>query len=67
MYRTDLLRMEKARLDLTDEEIAQLAKLSRPTVSAIFNGKTVKLDSLSAVASVLNIPLSKLFSEAQAA
>jgi transcriptional regulator with XRE-family HTH domain len=39
-YRDDLLRAEKGRLDWTDQDIADRAGLSVPTVRTILRGET---------------------------
>ena len=64
MYRTDLIRIALAKKDWTQEQLADESGLSRPTVSAIVNGKSgVLLESLTAVARALDIPLRELFTE----
>jgi transcriptional regulator with XRE-family HTH domain len=68
MYRTDLIRIAMAKKNWTQETLADEAGLSRPTVSDLVNEKrSPTLDSLSAVAKALDIPLSDLFTEAEAA
>jgi transcriptional regulator with XRE-family HTH domain len=68
MYRTDLIRVAMAKKDWTQEQLADESGLSRPTVSAIVNGKSgVLLESLSAIARALEIPLSELFTEPEEA
>lgn len=61
-YRTDVIRAEMARLQLTNELLAEKTGLSAGTISAVRNGsKRVMLSSLVAIAAALDIELQRLF------
>lgn len=61
MYRDDLIRMAMAKKGITGDQLAIQAGLSRPTISAIVNGKPVTLESLKAVGDVLGFQFHELF------
>jgi transcriptional regulator with XRE-family HTH domain len=64
-YDNELLVQAKTEAEKTDQDIADDADVSRPTVAAILRGDTnVRLESIRAVARVLNVPLRRLFEKA---
>jgi len=60
-YRDDLIRAEKAARRLTDQALAELAGVSRSTVSLACNGKSIGLRALSAIVSALGIEMAEVF------
>jgi transcriptional regulator with XRE-family HTH domain len=62
IYRDDLIRAAMAAQNLSDEQVAELAGLSRHTVRFIRTGrKDVRITSLKAVADALGLDMSDLF------
>jgi hypothetical protein len=60
-YRDDLLRAEKGRLDWIDQDIADRAELSIPTVRAILRGETnVLFINVEKVARVLGLTMQRV-------
>lgn len=59
-YNDDLIRAEMGRQKLTQEGLADKAKLSRNTIASICNGEAedVKLSTLARIARALKIELS---------
>lgn len=54
---TEKIRMEMARLELTQAEIASRTGLSPNTVSAIYNGKDTRISTMETFADVLGFRL----------
>jgi transcriptional regulator with XRE-family HTH domain len=64
MYRPEVIRDEMSRQNMSVQDLAEQANLSRPTVYNLLDGKRKPtLETLQAVSRVLNIPLSSLIVE----
>lgn len=61
MHNPELIRVEMARKNITGEQLAGLAGLSRPTVTKIVHGKEVLPKKLKAAADVLGLTMEDLF------
>lgn len=55
------IRVEMAKQNLTGEQLAEMAGVSRPTISKIVHGKNVLPNKLKAVAAVLGLRIEDLF------
>lgn len=60
-YRDDKIRAAKGAMNLTDQELADRAGVSRSTVSNACNGKPINGTKLEAIALALDIPFADLF------
>lgn len=58
---------EVARRDWRDQRLAELAGVSKVTVSAIRCGKTVAPDTVRKISTALNVPMEKLLVQEAAA
>lgn len=67
MINTEFIRVERARQNLTQIEIARRTGLNINTVSAICNGKDTRISTLSTFASALRVPVHKLLLQSVAA
>lgn len=61
-FRNDLLRAEKGRRDWTNQDIADKAGVSVPTVRAVLAGDTsLRFESIEKVANALDVTMQTLF------
>jgi transcriptional regulator with XRE-family HTH domain len=67
MYKNNLIRGKMAELGFTVESLSEKTKLSTETISRVRNGGNVNIETLTTVASALDIPMPELFEQRSAA
>lgn len=56
------IRIERTKRRMSQEELAELANLSRPTIGAIERGEnSPSVDTVEAIANALGLPLQEMF------